>query len=254
MISKKHIFVYFSLINKFNFSIMVFRCLCLIFPLKLRNVSYKPFVMVILLLALFQGCLSILPFLDNIHFISSRYEYNINYGECVYDIKVDATFMLGLIDALWWGPFITCLVSCGIFVIGMSMKSHKAIGGSEHLVEARNNTVKLAVFTIACYIPKQLILFIIFLLEKNYLGGLYEWLDSKYGLYTFLYCYLVFFNMMPAARAAFCPIVLRLPKFIDKCNSNKLTRSSVKSDVTAVVNQLSNLRGRCGQQEKDPKS
>lgn len=225
---------------------MVFRCLSLVSPLKLRNADYKPFVGVLLALALLQGCISILPFSQGISFIHLRYEYSPNYGECEYSFDADVSpFMMWLIDGLWWGPFITCVVSCTVFVLAMNAQSHKMLNqgsNSGALLDAKKKTVQLTIFFICCYLPKVVMLLVFFLIDKEVFPQIGLWLNDQPRLT--MYFFLVSNYLLPAARAAFSPIMLRLPKFISLCNTSRNTQHSLRTRMTSIQRDLSDLKDR----------
>ena len=213
---------------------MVFRCITMALPLQLRGVTYKPFIYILAFLALLQGTITMLPFFD-VPFISDRYEYSPNMGDCIYSVNgTMAPGMVVLIDVLWWGPFIACIVSCVLFFVFMAIHANKftSVGKSDKGNDAKKKTALLTGFFIVCYFPKALLILFDFLINTNRWIS-WEWFyetmgDPEKSLRLYVYLSLMCKLVIPAARAAFTPTMLRLKTYIKRCDTSKRKRSTEK--------------------------
>ncbi|KAL5261071.1 hypothetical protein ACHWQZ_G006951 [Mnemiopsis leidyi] len=227
--------------------IMVFRCFITVFTVKLRRVTYKPFIYILTFLALLQGLICILPFFDEneIDIIVERYLYRPNQGECVYGIdQVRGPGMLALIDALWWGPFLACVLSCVVFFIFMKMHARKAKGVREVNKKAsvKRKTAILTTFFIICYLPKAILILFDFLINTDRLIS-WEWLYEKMekpekALKLYVYLSLVCKFIFPAIRAAFTPNMIDIKAYITSCSSNT-SRASKRSKFSSTASSSS---------------
>ena len=208
--------------------IMVFRCVTIVITLRARlgSVSYRPFIYIISLLALLQGSISVLPFF-NLEIIPTRYEYFPNLGECIYAVNGTlAPWMIVVIDVLWWGPFLACILSCAIFFICMKLHEKKsAIRRSGKTSDARKKTAFLTAFFITCYFPKAFLIFMGFLMNtERHIS--WEWFYRVMGgpdraLKLYVYLNLMFNLVIPAGRAAFTPAVLGLETYIKTWDTSR---------------------------------
>ena len=232
--------------------IMVFRCVITVFTVKLRRVTYQPFIYILSLLALLQGIICILPFFD-VDSIIERYLYRPNFGECVYGFDQDkAPGMLALIDALWWGPFLACVLSCLIFFIFMKIHARKAKGVREvnKKTNVKRKTAILTLFFIICYLPKVILILFDFLINAGKLitwDMLYEAMgDYVKALKLYVYLNFVCKFIFPAVRAAFTPNMIDIKAYITSCNTNtgraskrsKFSSSATSSSFNLIKSKL----------------
>ena len=184
-------------------------------------------------IAFFLISLTALPFFK-LSFITFDYKYEPNYGECVYGFNSTKTpEMVPFLSTLWWGPFIVSVVSTTVFVISLSAhKSRAAGGGSKSRSDAGRKTILLTVFFIVCYAPKSGWLILIYALNK---GNVISWasvLKIPYGVRIMTYSYSIINFVIPTARAAFTPQMLRLRKYIEVCTKRK--RSACNTSQTKI--------------------
>jgi len=214
-------------------SIMVFRCITMAFPLKLRGVSHRPFIYILALLALLQGVICILPFF-NLEMMSESYVYIPNTAECSFGVDGELVpGMVVLIDLLWWGPFLACIISCVLFFIFMKMHAKKcgtASSKNDKSNDAKKKTAILTFFFIVCYFPKALLILFDFLLLTERFGLSWQWYTGFLGVDNALTLYLYLSVMcklvIPAGRAAFTPTMLRLRSYIKMCDSSRRKKTS----------------------------
>ena len=235
--------------------IMVFRCVTIVITLRARlgSVTYHPFIYIVSLLALLQGSISVLPFF-NLEIIPMRYEYFPNLGECIYAVNATlAPEMIVVIDVLWWGPFLACILSCVIFFICMKLHEKKsAIRRSGKSSDARKKTAFLTAFFITCYFPKALLIFMGFLMNtERHIS--WEWFyrvmgGSDRALKLYVYLNLMFTLVIPAGRAAFTPAVLGLETYIKTWDtsrqSNLMSPRSNFSRTMTTRSPLATLRSK----------
>jgi hypothetical protein len=231
---------------------MVFRCFTTVFPLKLRNMSYHPFIYILSLLAVLQGTICILPYF-HLEIIVKRYEYSPNFGECLYGIDGNqAPGMLALIDVLWWGPFFICILSCVVFFIFMKLHAKKISGArrrSDKGSDIKKKTALLTAFFIFCYFPKALFSLFDFLLSTDRFIT-WTWLNKVMGGQDKAVILYVYLNLMckwffPAGRAAFTPIMLRLQTYLRRCDTSKRIRVATRgsqSTLPSMATRMSFIR------------
>ena len=234
--------------------IMVFRCVTTVIPLKLRGVTYHPFIFILSFLASLQGVICILPAFKDLHFLRERYQYGPNFGECLYGVDQElAPWMIALIDALWWGPFLACILSCFIFFIFMRIHSARIVsaGKSNKTNDVKKKTALLTLFFIVCYLPKALLILFDFLINsKKFIN--WEWLyrvmgDPYRALKFYVYMNAVCKFLIPAIRAAFTPTVLRIRSYLSMCDSsrrNKTNRSNITSPKSTMITRVSVMRNK----------
>ncbi|KAL5261072.1 hypothetical protein ACHWQZ_G006952 [Mnemiopsis leidyi] len=231
--------------------IMVFRCVTTVLPLKLRGVTYHPFIFILSFLASLQGVISILPAFD-LYFLTERYDYGPNFGECLYGVDQDkAPWMIALIDALWWGPFLACILSCFIFFIFMRIHSARIVsaGKSNKTNDVKKKTALLTLFFIVCYLPKALLILFDFLINSDNKFS-WEWLyevmgDPYKALKLYVYMNAVCKFIIPAIRAAFTPTVLRLRSYLSMCDSSrrcKTNKTNIASPKSTMITRVSFMR------------
>ena len=202
------------------FSIMVFRCASLVFPMKCRNIGHRPFLVLLGVFALFLGVTSALPFMP-LSFVLKRYDYVQNLADCSYQINPNATGMVALTDVIWWGPFLTCITSCAIFVTVMAINAQNmqgAVSGYSH--DVIKKTVLLTAFFIVCYFPKSMES-LAFYLAGNGIWITWNDIRDKLGFPFVIYYHLVSGYVVPALRCAVTPLILKLKAYIDRCNTSK---------------------------------
>lgn len=226
---------------------MVFRCITMIFPLKLRNFTYRPFIYILSTLALLQGVICMLPFF-NLEMIHKGYEYSPNMGECVFSFESTlAPGMTVLIDVLWWGPFLACVLSCVLFFFFIQLHTSKVTATkSEKGGDAKKKTAVLTTFFIVCYLPKVLLTLFDFLISSNKWitwEALANLMGQREALILYVYMCMVSKGVIPAGRAAFTPTMLRLKTFLQMCNSrrrkNETKQSFFSSSISLIKDKFS---------------
>ena len=206
---------------------MVYRCVTTVFPLRLRSVTYRPFIYILSLLALLQGLICALPFF-NLEMVVSRYEYSPNLGECSYEVDGNqAPAMLLLIDLLWWTPFLVCVVSCALFCVFMKLHAARVtrVQRKDKSNDARKKTALLTAFFIIAYFPKALLILFDFLMNTERLIS-WDWFtrtvgDEDKAIKVYVYLNLMCKWVLPAGRAALTPTILHLNTYIKMCDSSR---------------------------------
>ena len=230
---------------------IVFRCLTLIFPIKLRTTTHRPFIIILGIQAAVILALAILPFFD-LSFITHAYVYASNYGECVYGFNSTSTpELVYVVSVLWWGPFFISIVSTTIFVIALSnhSKNSAAVGRKTYDV-AKRKIVILTAFFITCYIPKACYLLLVYLLNQ----GTISWgsvVALPHGIQIMTHGYSLMCFVLPTARAAFTPQMLSLLRYMEQlCKrrggdgkyvlKSELSRASLKTTYFSLKPDKSN--------------
>ncbi|KAL5257402.1 hypothetical protein ACHWQZ_G012370 [Mnemiopsis leidyi] len=213
-------------------SIMVFRCITMAFPLKLRGITYHPFVYILSSLAMLQGIICMFPFFEP-KWIETAYEYEPNFGDCSYGFNAELVpWMISIVDVLWWGPFLACIVSCVLFFFFMKLHAAKITSSqkSDKSNDAKKKTALLTAFFIICYLPKALFILFEFLINTEQLitWEMFESLldNEADSLRLYVYMSLVCKFVIPASRAAFTPTMLRLKDYLRRCSTSKRKKTS----------------------------
>jgi len=215
-------------------SIMVFRCITIIWPLKTRNSPLSIFYILITGISAFCFILALLPIYP-FAFMPMRYEYVRNVHECAYyfDPRMPGAAGLAVIvDVVYWGPFITCVISSIIFSVTLTAQFGRMQVKSldDKKCMAIRKTFILTMFFIVCYLPIAAMTTLGFLAKREIF---LSYNDIKaFGYKHYLYILLFCTYVIPAFRAAFTPVMLRLRVFILGCCSGGKGRQSVVTENT----------------------
>ena len=227
---------------------MVFRCITMAFPLKLRGITHHPFIFILLSLAMLQGIICMFPFFGP-DWIPSAYKYEPNQGDCAYGFDPELVpWMVSIVDVLWWGPFLACIVSCGLFFFFMKLHAAKFTNNkkSDKGNDAKRKTALLTAFFIICYFPKALFILFEFLINSE--SQLITWEkfvsllsteDASLRLYVYLSLVCKF--VIPASRAAFTPTMLRLRDYLQRCDTSKRKKTSATENTRFSIVKGSSL-------------
>ena len=211
---------------------MIFRCASLLFPIKCRNVTNRPFYITLGLITLVTTAIAALPFFP-VPFIDSqfKYRYNPNLGECSYQISTDYSSLIVLVDIIYWGPFLLCLLSSIVFYVGMNIHTAKL---QSKKTDVCFKTLILTAFFIMCYLPRQFESLGFYMMGRSLILT-WAWFEQHVGFTALVYIHTVCTFIIPLVRAAFTPLVLRLPEFISMSDRRRGKRRSTKDRLSVFA-------------------